>query len=350
MRTHMMIIRAMTAAVLFVMLTKANVWADTQTHLVLAVGYRAFLVGAPLFLFLGLNHGMRLALALCLLGTLGTIVSVNAFTLGILALGMAVSGYLAKFVATHTTRGAADNKVSLNIGSLLSGLILMVMTDSLSIKLLSCACLALAILLAFKVDWSKQMDHVPDHAQKSQAKRKFKLRPYLGWGFIGVATGIKLTGIFAIMPQYLMLKTGVLPPWFGSLIIFNSVMVIVMQHQVLSLLDRFPHYLTVLLSLSAMVVLALPSVMGVENPFLAIFWVLLLTVGECALSQYDRIAKEEGYLFPKELMVGVGSLITVSLSRSWTQDIYWSGLAGALCLVAGTLVLWQKTPSHGPVA
>src|SRR4051812_465185 len=129
MRTRIMWIRILSATVLFLILTQVNVWADTTSHLVLAVGYRAFLLAAPLFIYFGLSIGMRSALALALIGTLGSIVSVNSMTMGILAIGMAVSGYLTKFISSQTSRGAADNKVSLNIGSLVSGVLLLTVSS-----------------------------------------------------------------------------------------------------------------------------------------------------------------------------------------------------------------------------
>lgn len=62
-------IRTLTAAALFAVLAGVNTWVGTTEHLVLAVGYRAFLVAAPAFLFLGLAGGMKAALFLSFLAS-----------------------------------------------------------------------------------------------------------------------------------------------------------------------------------------------------------------------------------------------------------------------------------------
>lgn len=345
MRLRIMWIRILTATVLFLMLTQVNLWADIETHLVLAVGYRAFLIAAPLFMFFGLAGGMRTALALCFIGIVGALFAVNSITMVVFALGMAVSGYLVKYISSHTSQGAADNKVSLNVGSLFSGVLLIGMTNRYGILTLAAVLLAVTLYLSFKVDWNQFSELKP--AKDSTAEKRFKIEliPLFGWSLIGIATGIKLTGIFTILPQYLIAQLGELPSWFGSLVVLNSIVVIFLQHRVLKVLDRCHPFLTVLLSLSAMILLALPGVLRVENAAFSVAWILLLTLGECALSRYDRIAKEDGFLFPKELMVGVGSLVTVLLSRSFTQEIYWSGLVGVFCLALGAWAITRRLGS-----
>jgi hypothetical protein len=343
MRFKMMWVRVLSAMVLFLILTQANVWTDTKSHLVLAVGYRAFIFCAPLFLYFGLNNAMILSLALCCLGVVGAFFSVNSISLGIFALGMAVSGYLAKYVAAHSSQGAADNKVSLNIGSLASGLILIYVADQKTVLTFCLLALIIAAVIALKVDWGPLALHTVKKSGAPINKIKLELIPLIGWGLIGVATGIKLTGIFAVLPQYVLKNSNSLPHWFGSLIILNSLVVIFLQHRIFIFLDGFKRWMTTLFSLSAMIILSLPALFKVENFTMAGIWILLLTLGECALSRYDRIAKDEGYLFPKELMVGIGSFLTVALSRNYANHIYLSGSIGTVCLLLGTLAISAKS-------
>lgn len=65
---------------------------------------------------------------------------------------MAVSGYLAKYVAAHTSQGAADNKVSLNLGSLLSGLLLLCAFDQKVLLVILTLLLLASLILALRVD------------------------------------------------------------------------------------------------------------------------------------------------------------------------------------------------------
>ncbi len=342
----MMLVRALTATVLFVMLSQVNAWVDTKTHLVLAVGYRAFMLSVPFFMFLGATNAMRISIGLCLVSLLTGLISINYINIGIFALGMAVSGYIAKSVAAHTSLGAADNKVSLNIGSLFSGVILICMTNRSWTLVTIAALTAIALFFSFNVDWNSMETNAKEESKHGIDKQQLSALPLLGWLLMGIATGIKLTGIFTVLPQYLIAKTGVLPNWFGVLIILNSLVIILMQHKVLKFLDTSKESMTLVFSMSAMLILAIPALIHVESIIMAVLWIGLLTIGECALSRYDRIAKEDGYLFPKELMVGIGSFLTVLLSRNFNNQIHLSGILGCLCLGAGALLITRITSTQ----
>jgi hypothetical protein len=174
---------------------------------------------------------------------------------------------------------------------------------------------------------------LPKAQSSGQHIFKWKGLPLTKWSLIGVATGIKLTGIFAILPQYIIQKTGALPSWYGTLVMVNSLGVIFFQHKIIYWLEKTKGPWTGLAAMSAMVLLAVPHLIRVEIFTLAVFWISLLTFGECALSRYDKIASAEGYLFPKEILVGLGSFVTVYLSREHGGYIYFSGLIGFFCLV-----------------
>ena len=345
MRRQMMWIRVLTAAVLFVLLSKVNLWADTPAHLTLAVGYRALLVLAPVFLAWGVGAGMKLSLTAAAVGLVWAFFSVNVGSMFLIALGMAVSGYLAKLISSQSSRGAADNKVSLNMGSLASGALLLLISDQAPLMILLIACVGVSLLLALRIDWSSG-NECSTPVRIGVGKATFQAGPMVGWALIGLATGVKLTGVFTILPQYLMAKTGALPSWFGIMVITNSVGVIVVQHRVMDWLDRSPPARTFLTAGSAMILLALPAVFGVDRPLMALLWITLLTLGECALSRYDRLAQGAGYLFTKELMVGVGSLFTVLLSRSHALDAMWSGVLGTAAFVAGVAMISVRSLRH----
>lgn len=350
-RKELMIIRSLTAMVLFLILAQANVWVGEQAHMVLAVGYRAFLIAAPLFMALGLNRGMNYSLAIGLFALVFSFFNMNVGTMFFFALGMAVTGYIAKYVSAHSSDGAADNKVALNIGSLLSGALLMFVTDQNHLLILSVVAMVACTYLSFKIDWAQISEKDVQDSGGSVETKKKDFIPFVGWSLIGVATGIKLTGIFTILPQYLLYHMHHLPSWYGSLIIINSLGVVFVQHRILKFLDRKSDRVTHLFALSAFFILALPSLMQTEFIFNGIIWVTLLTLGECALSRYDKSSKRDGYLFPKELFVGVGSLITVTLSRNYPFAIHWSGVIGALSLIVGLLCVAapRRTPLIAPI-
>ncbi len=341
MKYNFIILRVLMALVLFLIMAQSNVWADTQSHLVLAVGYRALLVLTPFFVHFGYSKGMSISLLLGVLALGLAYFSFNTWALGIFALSMAVSGYICKFSNSQTIKGAADNKVALNIGSLAAG-VLILWTQQKDILIgLSILALLVAYFFSTRIDWDvKKEIQLP-----TLCRQKINLFRLAGWSLIGIATGIKLTGVFTILPQYLIHKTGTLPNWFGAMLIINSLGVIFVQHQVLNYLGRSKKNLTLLLSTSAMILLAIPSLFNVENQMGAILWIALLTLGECALSHYDTVAKNQGYLFPKELMVGVGSFLTVYLGREFPEVSGLSGGLGAACLLIGFAL--TKAPTSG---
>ncbi len=218
--------------VLFLIMAQSNVWADTETHLVLAVGYRALLVATPFFVHFGYSRGMSISLMIGILSLLLAYFSFNALALGLFSLGMAVGGYICKFSNSHTTKGAADNKVALNIGSLAAGFLLLWTQEKNILIGLSIVALMVALYFSTFIDW--------DLSKVTQSttllKKKNNFLHLIGWSLIGIATGIKLTGVFTILPQFLIHKMGILPNWFGSLLIINSLGVIFVQHRVLKYL------------------------------------------------------------------------------------------------------------------
>ncbi len=342
MNNPMVLIRCLTATVLFLLLAKVNIWTDTQTHLTLAVGYRALLLAAPVFLYFGTSVGMRTSLVIGVLALMGMFVSINILTVGLFALSVAVSGYICKFVNAQSLKGAADNKVSLNVGSLISGLLLMFIENKNMLLAISALALLATAYFSFKIDWDSLTSFKAiENLEKKQ--KPLKALPLIGWALIGIATGIKLTGVFTILPQYLLHKSGNLPFWFGSMIVLNSLGVIFFQHRILKFVASINYRWTLLFALSAMGLLALPEILSVESLPSAILWIVLLTLGECALSRYDKLANDEGYLFPKEVMVGVGSFATVFLCREYGNMIYLSGSIGFGCMLLGTFLATPRT-------
>ncbi len=341
MKNPMVLVRCFTATVLFLILAKANVWSDTQTHLTLAVGYRALLLAAPAFMLFGMSLGIIASLGLGVLALIAMFFSMNPVTVGLFALSMAVSGFICKTVNSQTMQGTADNKVSLNVGSLFSGLLLM-LVSSQSILLGVCLVLAvISLVLALKINWNREYSFEikkSAHTQKSSRS----IGAVVGWCLVGVATGIKLTGVFTILPQYLLQNTKSLPFWYGALISVNSLGVIFFQHRILNYLNKKGFRWIFNAAISSLILLSLPAVFRVQYLPSALVWIFLLTVGECAFSAFDKLANDKGYLFPKEVMVGAGSFLTVFLSRELGEYVFLSGALGLFCLILGVgLTHWK---------
>lgn len=122
-------IRIITAVALFAVLGKANVWLDTATNSILALGYRALLLLLPLTLLVLGRRSLSVTLLCAAMGLVLLAVTRNQgvvmFAAALFAYGIAIAGYLIKSEAAQTKEGAAYNRVAMNMGSLLAGLILL---------------------------------------------------------------------------------------------------------------------------------------------------------------------------------------------------------------------------------
>ena len=117
-------IRIITAVSLFAVLGKANVWLDTATNSILALGYRALLLLLPLTLLVLGRRSLSVTLLCAALGLILLAVTSNQgvvmFAAALFAYGIAIAGYLIKSEAAQTKEGAAYNRVAMNMGSLLA--------------------------------------------------------------------------------------------------------------------------------------------------------------------------------------------------------------------------------------
>src|SRR3990167_11240707 len=113
-------IRFITATCLFAFLGKANIWLNPLSNVILAIGYRFFLILSPVFSRISGKYAITLALMLSVIGTFlfclhhDYFLAIGAVLVGI---GFSISGYLIKSEAAETPTGAAHNKIALNAGS-----------------------------------------------------------------------------------------------------------------------------------------------------------------------------------------------------------------------------------------
>lgn len=138
------------------------------------------------------------------------------------------------------------------------------------------------------------------------------------WAFAGFAIGLKLFAIFTIMPQSIIAHSGSLPAWFGWMLIWNSLIVIVIQLPIMRLIDQTGrHRTTALMALVLLgfVVLIFTDEFKVYTFFGALVWMLIMSIVECSLTQIDYYSARFGTLFYKELSVGFGAGAAVLIMR-----------------------------------
>lgn len=345
---RLFVIRMITAVSLFAVLGKANVWLDTATNSILALGYRALLLLLPLTLLILGRRSLSVTLLCASLGLVLLALTSNQgmvmFAAALFAYGIAIAGYLIKSEAAQTKEGAAYNRVAMNMGSLVAGLILLSPLLTPTMFFLGAAafvllCLPIALGAKFSIEPSVAR---PATQEGSGWRNK------LPWVIAGIIMGIKLFGVFSILPQAILLKTGELPTWYGLMLIVNSAVVVFAQVPVMNLIERtgrFKVVTVIAIIVGGFAVLSTPSAFHVETLLGALIWVALLSIAECAFSYLDYFSVKQNNMFVKEVSLGVGAGLTVLVMR--VVPAPYNALLLALLGAAGILVwYWMVRRSN----
>lgn len=333
--------RFLSALVLFVLIAKANVWVDTLSNTILVLGYRFFIIFAPFFLIFGHRNIAAICFALAGAGVFLWMHSIDLLGAILIAMGMAVGGYVLKFHAAKTSGGAAGNKISLNVGSFLSGILIAAFAFSqlhfLAVLLGLMVIVTVASLITRKIELE-----VPAHHQNGFSIRAFFSWRGVAWSLVGIAIGIKMIGIFSILPQYLIKSTGHLPEWYGFAIALNALVVIFLQAPIMVFAKKLSLYQGLFFLLLAMLILSAPGFFHVDHLAGAIIWTLLLSLIECVITYLDTVAVHDGGLLPKESCWGIGSALTVLLMRELPVN-FSAELVGGLGVVAvlGSMLIFK---------
>lgn len=333
-------IRIVTAVTLFAVLGEANVWLDTTTNTVLALGYRFGLVLLPLTIYLFGGRSLLVSLAAMAAGAYllsldgGLMKSLAAACL--FSYGAANSGYLIKNVAAQTKRGSANNRIAMNTGAFIAGLVVMLPFLTQDLFFWGAAVLiALCALIAIPRRFDTSLIHVRIlHEQPAST--------IVAWICVGTAMGMMLFGVFSVLPQTILKSGQSLPAWYGLMIILNSAVVILGQIPTLKLIEmtgRFRLMVIVGCIVTGFVLLALPGAFHIHTLAGAVIWVFLISLAECTFGHIDYYSVRQKAMFIKEICIGVGAALTVGLMR-------WAPLPSSSMLVAGvgillTLVWWQ---------
>jgi hypothetical protein len=333
-------IRCLSALCLFSLLGSASVLLTKEANLVLAFGYRFAMMMAPIFCLIFSRRASFVAGVIGLIGTLALVVDqsiVKILSSALVAVGLSVQGFLIKAEAAETPKGAAHNKVALNIGSLASGGLIasMISVPKEMIWVLSLIMGACCVL-----DYLRRVKTEP------KASRSFSwegLGEKAPWALVGIAIGIKFFGVLALLPQILLAESNVLPSWFGIMLSMNALVVILFQIKIIRWTVAKPNHLRTSIVVCAMIIgfilLGVSNHLGLSNLWVCAIWIFCLSIVECFCSYLDALAAERGALLVKEMFVGVGASLTVFVARSLNISVSPGimGLLGASCLVIGFL-------------
>ncbi|MGF0524519.1 hypothetical protein ACQEDT_23715 [Agrobacterium pusense] len=335
-------IRIVTAVTLFAVLGEANIWLDTTTNTVLALGYRFGLVLLPVTIHLFGGRSLLVSLAAMAAGA--GLLSLNGgliqslFAACLFSYGAANSGYLIKNVAAQTKRGSANNRIAMNTGAFIAGLV--VMLPFLTKDVLFCGAAGLIAVCAF-VALPRRFDTSLIHVKIFQGQPAVAI---VAWISVGTAMGMLLFGVFSVLPQTILKSGQSLPAWYGLMIILNSAVVVLGQIPTLKLIEmtgRFRLMVIFTCIFSGFMLLALPEKFQVHTLAGAVVWVFLISLAECTFGHIDYYSVRQKTMFIKEICIGIGAALTVGLMR-WVPLPISSMLVAAIGILL-TLVWWLLT-------
>src|SRR3990167_5872027 len=313
--------RLVSALCLFWILAEANVWLDATNNVILVLGYRLFILLTP-FLFLFFKHKLTFV-AMFILEICIALWLLNLTILGTVffAVGISISGYMLKYYSSFSTKGAAGNKIALNLGSVLSGCMI-AFSQNKTATLISCFTLMLISFLSFAM-YFKRENIVDFNSENKHFQLKGIFTPRgLAWAIIGFVIGVKLISIVSILPQFGMMgNNGKLPDWFGFMLILNSLIVVTLQIPIMELVKKLNKTQAIMPLFMGMLIILLSPVLHIQTMSGAFIWTFSLSIIECTISYLDKLSQDDGCLLIKEASVGIGSAVTVYLVRFFSPNI-----------------------------
>lgn len=319
------LIRLITATFLFAFLAKANIWLTPLSNIILAFGYRVFLLLSPVLVFLSGRFAISSSMLIATVGVTVFFLTDNHLMLALgallVAIGFSTNGYLIKIKATETPKGAGYNKVAVNIGGILSGILVIISTQSKSLFFGISGFILFLITLSTMLYYSSPTPIIFKFSKNIQIKK------LVAWAAIGIAIGIKFFGVFTVLPQYLLQHNKTLPDWYGAMLFLNGAIVVLFQIPIMHIFEKKSQQninifiLTLYLMIFGMVIISLPAMFNVNHLYGAIIWTILLSLIECCSSYLDYTAAEKGYLLTKEISIGIGAGLTVLISRYFNASL-----------------------------
>lgn len=326
------LIRLISAICLYLFLAKANIYFTEFEQSIFVGGYRFLLVFAPLMAFFFPQKGVAVGFALAAASSLGFLIGSSVWLIVLLSLGLSSGGFLIKRQATETAKGAALNKMALSLGSIVSGLALMILPDNRSLFFVFMA-LLLGIASFGGILQSQEVSRIPFY----NYERRFL--PILTWVLCGISIGVRLFSLFVILPQYLINQLGELPLWYGWAVSLYSIAVMLSQLPALLNKQVRSFFWAASALFISCLLLTMPHIFAVETLPGCAIWCLLL-VGEEVFAPYiDAEASQNNALLYKEIGVGIGGALSVWLMRSYHSPL-WAGLLGA-CSIGLTFLLYR---------
>lgn len=338
------LLRFLLAVTLYLTLVLAN-QKSVIANILLVCGYRSLLIFSPFFEKVFRGRALAVSIILIIIGGILNFLPFDITSSVLIAAGLSLSGFFIKKIAAENPSSAGLNKISLSLGNITVGAILLYTHNSFPINnslAISFVVVALIISL-FSLNHSPTNRSVPKPFNHIEQKKE--LMPYFAWGCIGSAIGIRIFGLYSILPVFLEQRYGQLPNWYGSILTAYGVFVILSQLPAVMKVFK-PSLQTALVVLSSsFVVLAFPSFFGAHLVTGAILWVFLLAIEEIYAPYIDFYSAKSNNLYLKEVSISIGGGLCVLLMRLFDNPILPSFLGFAL-VITGLIILRGRQDAY----
>jgi hypothetical protein len=300
---------------------------------ILIVGYRALLAFSPYIHDILGKHDLVFSILLSISGVV-VCFGLNFYSVGafLIAMGLSVGGFVLKAIAAETPALSALNKVAITSGNIGAGAILL-MTDNHYMSSITIILILLISSCFFKMPESHKRSSINPLTIKTLIKNRTS---NLVWLFFGMAIGIRVFGMYIIMPQYLLQTLGYLPHWYGLTLVLYGVIVILTQIPVIGKKVSFSLITSIVaLGLSCMI-LCLPNIFFIENFVGAMLWCFCLAIEELFAPFIDFHAARTNHLLIKEISIGIGGALCFLASLA-EISIEALGVVSILFILIGSL-------------
>ena len=300
---------------------------------VLVAGYRSLLAFSP---YIHARFGKYDLLFSILLSISGVVIcfGLNFYSVGafLIAMGLSVGGFILKAIAAETPALSALNKVAITSGNIGAGAILL-MTNNHYMFSIAIMLILLVSSCFLKMPESCKRSFINPLTIKTLIQNKTS---NLVWLFFGMAIGIRVFGMYIIMPQYLLQKLGYLPHWYGLILVLYGVIVILTQIPVIVKKVSFSLTTSIIALGLSCIIIGLPNLFYVENFIGALLWCFCLAIEELFAPFIDFHAAQTNHLLIKEISIGIGGALCflVSLAKISIESL---GVVSILFILAGSL-------------
>jgi hypothetical protein len=304
---------------------------------VLVAGYRSLLAFSPYINAIFGKHDLLSSILLSIIGVIAFF-GLHFYVVGafFIALGLSVGGFILKAIAAETPALSGLNKVAITSGNIGAGAILF-MVDNHYMSSIGIVLVLLASSCFLKMPELLERSSVKPLTIKSLIANKTS---NLVWLFFGIAIGIRVFGMYIIMPRYLIKTLGYLPNWYGLTLVLYGVVVILTQMPVIGKKVSFSLRASIIALGFSCAIMSFPNLFFIETFVGALLWCFCLALEELFAPFIDFHAARTNHLLVKEMSIGIGGALCFLLSLT-DVAIECLGAISILCILLGSLCYKQ---------